>query len=734
MPETQHTWNRVPNPELTYDPSRAAMRLRPYQVELVNSTVAFLDRAPPGSKGAIVVATGGGKGAIASEVIWHQAQRSRRNLVVTFSWHLIEQLARDLVQRKHGALAHIGLVGGKGKVSDAIPRRYDAAVTFTTIQTYFARAEWFATQRYDMVAIDELHWGEEARRYRKLLTDQPQARFVGFTATPRSGSLFTTIGRAVAFAELVSNGTLARPFVRRATQTGIEWEPTLRPDGDFDAGSLSELGRNRSRNQLVVDVYLRSRGVLGKTLVFACDIEHAKMLADMLVASGVRAAAIHSNLPSHERDSLLRRFGDGELDVLVNVALLTHGVDIPDIKTVMLARPTNSMILFAQMVGRGSRKAPGKDKFNVIDFHDNIRHHGRGLIQAATFFGPEAVREEPRARPIRHVHEIRPFEVIPLIPGFESLAGFEINPGQTFGIEFEIFDPFQQRGQRWQQTAQAILDALRPHVPTAERPIGYHGANKNLGVWNIEPDGSCGFEVTTPILQGREGLMEVVDACEPLQRAARSAGLFVNQKTGTHVHLGWQPRAKELRRLYHLVAFFEPALLSLVAPSRAHNLYAQRLIQSLSTVDDLRTLEQWRRHCRQHPDRFMSVNPNNIFGGYGTLEIRMHSGTLEAPKILRWVSLWMRILAAARSTTRLPSPALSQDLSVTLCDGPRGDVRELCRHIGVGPQLTTALVERRDYVLRNSWMRHPVFGATASQLNLMWTTHRWVTLQQPAAA
>jgi superfamily II DNA or RNA helicase len=101
----------------------------------------------------------------------------------------------------------------------------------------------------------------------------------------------------------------------------------------------------------------------------------------LLQARGVRAKAIHSKLPREVRDQRLKAFRSGQLEVLTNVQTLTTGVDIPDIRTILLARPTKSDILHQQMIGRGARLAPGKSKFMIVDMVDSIPQFGAPVVR-----------------------------------------------------------------------------------------------------------------------------------------------------------------------------------------------------------------------------------------------------------------------------------------------------------------------------------------------------------------
>jgi hypothetical protein len=170
-----------------------------------------------------------------------------------------------------------------------------------------------------------------------------------------------------------------------------------------------------------------------------------------------------------------------------------------------------------------------------------------------------------------------------------------------------------------------------------------------------------------------------------------------------HVHLGWRPNAARLRRLYELVAAFEPALLSLVAASRHENPYCRSVRSSIKKLRLLETLDDWRSAFAAREARYLAVNPRNLLdASLGTLEVRLHSGTLDARKALLWTSLWMRILNAIDRDVEVPrlDPG-----TLPLCGGPAGDIIELVRLVGGGRAFAQALVARREACVRGSWER-----------------------------
>jgi hypothetical protein len=110
--------------------------------------------------------------------------------------------------------------------------------------------------------------------------------------------------------------------------------------------------------------------------VFAVNVAHAVHLANEFGRAGVAAAHIDGTTPTAERDAILARLGTGSLDVVVNCGVLTEGFDLPAIGCLVLARPTKSLVLYRQMVGRGLRPAPGKQDCLVLDHAGCTIEHG----------------------------------------------------------------------------------------------------------------------------------------------------------------------------------------------------------------------------------------------------------------------------------------------------------------------------------------------------------------------
>ncbi|MGL6196070.1 MAG: DEAD/DEAH box helicase family protein, partial [Thermoguttaceae bacterium] len=259
------------------------------------------------------------------------------------------------------------------------------------------------------VVIDEAHH-TPAYGCRTLLLSMreshPNLYVLGLTATPMhmdkrvSGWLKNIYDQWICYRAdqnlLQANKVLSVPkYIEK--ETGIEYEVDdslyerlVNKHKDLPENIVDELAKNQSRNNFIVSDYLANKNEYGKTIIFADRWYQCEYIIEKLKKHGVKAEAVYSTVnmqnSSHlhgagRRDDESNRnamvdFRTGKLDVLVNVKMLTEGVDVPDVKTVMITRQTTSNILFTQMIGRALRgeKAGGgadKDYANIVFFFDS---------------------------------------------------------------------------------------------------------------------------------------------------------------------------------------------------------------------------------------------------------------------------------------------------------------------------------------------------------------------------
>lgn len=257
------------------------------------------------------------------------------------------------------------------------------------------RAKKIFSQRNRLIVVDEAHHSV-ADTYKKLLDLLPAGRarrhckLLGLTATPtrtcaKERPLLAkyfggNVIDPVTIDELIVRRQLARPTII-SVQTKVDVCRGMRDGqiqrelkqnfGDLSNTTLKRISKMVARNKAVVDHYLAKRKEYGKTLIFAINCDHAKSLAKLLKDHHVNAKVVVAD--NRERHETIAQFRDGQFDVLVNVMICNEGVDVPDIQTVILARPTFSEILLRQMIGRALRgpKCGGTETANLVSFEDH---------------------------------------------------------------------------------------------------------------------------------------------------------------------------------------------------------------------------------------------------------------------------------------------------------------------------------------------------------------------------
>ncbi len=143
---------------------------------------------------------------------------------------------------------------------------------------------------------------------------------------------------------------------------------------DYSDSLLMEIGLNKSRNMLIVEKLQELNRLNIPTIVFACSLQHAKMLSAFLRMQNIDNSLVVGDMGSYERRQAIKDFKEGKVNFIINYEILTTGFDSTNIKCVFITRPTKSVILYSQMIGRGLRgeKMGGNAECKLIDLHDNI--------------------------------------------------------------------------------------------------------------------------------------------------------------------------------------------------------------------------------------------------------------------------------------------------------------------------------------------------------------------------
>ena len=254
-------------------------------------------------------------------------------------------------------------------------------VQVASIDTVLARAvrrDRLVLPDFDLVLIDEAHLSITEARI-SLLDRWPNALRVGLTATPirkdgrALGMIYDEMLEVATPAELTALGFLVPARYFSVSEPDLSRVRVVR--GDYHEG---ELEGAMNRPQLVGDIvehWLQHAG-RRRSVVFATSIKHSVALAAQFRAHGVVAEHVDAGTPQSDRDAIFSRFRAGDVQVLTNCFLASYGFDLPALDCIVLARPTRSLMLYLQMLGRGLRPAPDKVDCLVLDHAGNVHRHG----------------------------------------------------------------------------------------------------------------------------------------------------------------------------------------------------------------------------------------------------------------------------------------------------------------------------------------------------------------------
>lgn len=340
------------------------MLLRPYQHQAIEAARAALRG---GKRRVLVVSpTGSGKTVIASAIIQSAVQRGSR---VLFLAH-----RRELIHQTSAKLTTFGVRHGIIMGTERMALQHAAQVA--SIQTLARRRD--ALESVDLIFFDEAHHAA-ADTYLEVLEWFPSARVVGLTATPWRedgrglADVFDSHVVVTTPRQLRDDGFLV-PVGGWAFEAVDTSEAKVR-GGDFVASSLAGAAMSKRVLGDVVEEYARyGNGARG--ICFAATVQASEALAAQFRAAGIAAEHVDGETPKEERDAILARLRAGVTRVVCNCNVLTEGFDCPELEVVMLCRPTLSLALYLQMVGRVLRTSPGKTQARIHDHAGLLAAHG----------------------------------------------------------------------------------------------------------------------------------------------------------------------------------------------------------------------------------------------------------------------------------------------------------------------------------------------------------------------
>lgn len=337
------------------------MPLREYQKQIVKATA----KACGAHKRVIMQApTGSGKTVTFAEIIKRHLKQGQFNrvLVSTHRQELFAQTAKYFDQP--------ATLQGGDKIK---PIHSTAPVLMTMIET-LKRRDFSKLGKFTLAVFDEAHRAD----FDKILDKLPNSTYVlGATATPLSASKkyplknkYNSIVSEISIPELIKQGYLAAPIHYKADfdDAGLRTR-----GGEFTSETQTEKLSGKIQFSNLVDMW-QEHAAGKKTLVFNVNKKHTIEVDKQFKEAGIKSTHLLSGDP--RRKAKLDAFRAGEITVLNNCEIATTGLDVPGIECVIINRATKSLPLWLQMLGRGSRMAPGKDSFTILDLGGNIDRHG----------------------------------------------------------------------------------------------------------------------------------------------------------------------------------------------------------------------------------------------------------------------------------------------------------------------------------------------------------------------
>ncbi|MCC9020024.1 MULTISPECIES: DEAD/DEAH box helicase [Flavobacterium] len=343
-----------------------------YQKGDIDAIFDRLDNAPPKHHLLYQLPTGGGKTVIFSEIVRrYLANNDKKVVVLTHRIELCKQTSKML----KGFGVSNKIINSKVK---ELPDQNDFSCFVAMVETLKNRIndEKLHLDNIGLVIIDEAHYNS----FRKLLNSFKNAFILGVTATPLSSNIKLPMHQS--YNELIVGDTISslidKGFLARATTYSYDVGLTslkVGINGDYTVKSSDDLYTNTIMQEKLLHAYTE-RSIGKKTLIFNNGIHTSLYVYETFREAGYDIRHLDNTSSSEERKDILQWFKKTPDAILTSVGILTTGFDEPTVETIILNRATKSLTLYYQMIGRGSRKLPGKDEFTVIDLGNNAARFG----------------------------------------------------------------------------------------------------------------------------------------------------------------------------------------------------------------------------------------------------------------------------------------------------------------------------------------------------------------------
>jgi len=373
------------------------LNLRPYQIEALENVRAALRET---SRVLLCMPTGTGKTSVASHII---GETSRKGIFCAFLVHrrsLVEQTSRAFAKAD---ISHAIIAGGASRQPDKLAQ-------VVSVQSLISK-NLFAPAPGGVLVVDEAHHAITDGYMRAI--DWMQPRYViGLSATPArqdGRGLGEVFGRMVTTHPVrwfIENGYLSpyRAFVgKSANVSGLALDNKT---ADYRTSDLEEANRKAAIVGDALESYT-THAMGRKTVVFVCSVNESIETAARFTAAGFPFEAVYGAMNKRDLEGVIARYATGKTLGLVSCDLISEGFDVPDIECAIMLRPTTSVALYIQQVGRALRTADGKTEAILLDHAGNIARDGirnHGLPCEPRNWTLDAREKRESARPKREIH------------------------------------------------------------------------------------------------------------------------------------------------------------------------------------------------------------------------------------------------------------------------------------------------------------------------------------------
>ncbi|MGO2136561.1 MAG: DEAD/DEAH box helicase, partial [Marinobacter sp.] len=356
----------------------------PYQQEAVDATLKHFRKSDDSA--VIVLPTGAGKSLVIAEL----ARLARRKILVLTH-------VKELVEQNHAKYQSYGLTAGI--FSAGLKRKENRyQVTFASVQSVSANLDQFSDE-YSLLIIDECHRvsGEDTSQYQRIIEllrqQNDSLKVLGLTATPYRLAMgwiyryhyrgfvrgsseeldkpFAHCIYELPLSYMINRGYLTKPELVNAAVAQYDFSVLSQNRfGEYAEKDVNQLLSKHQRVTRAISEQVMEFAVKRKAvMIFAATVDHAREITGYLPEH--QTALITGATDQNERDVLIQRFKQQQLKYLVNVSVLTTGFDAPHVDFIAILRPTQSVSLYQQIVGRGLRLDEGKQTCLVIDYAGN---------------------------------------------------------------------------------------------------------------------------------------------------------------------------------------------------------------------------------------------------------------------------------------------------------------------------------------------------------------------------